>query len=186
MLAWFRRRGVEKKTGGDAVAETAKPVDRRNMLRLGGMAEAGAAGAVVMSAVDASSASAGTGTMLYGATNVAGATETDLNSSATNTLNVGARLREFPQDVEVAPPCRAVVRRQVLLLHREPRRAKSGHWGWVRTWASTSSCIALLAIGDIGWDRGRASGMGTRGGELGALGSHTWSRCVLVLPRRLL
>ncbi len=60
---------------GMADGDGGRPVDRRNMLRLGGMAAAGAAGAALMTAVDASPAAAGVdGDVVLGADNT-GATQ---------------------------------------------------------------------------------------------------------------
>ena len=81
MLALFRPRAFAKQTEGETVADPAESVDRRNMLRLGGMAAAGAAGAALISAVDAKPAGATSGTMVFGTTMNAGTAETELDSS---------------------------------------------------------------------------------------------------------
>src|SRR5436309_13328691 len=70
----FARRS---RRGADSVPTEADtpPVDRRGTLRLGGMAAAGAAGAALMTAVDASPAAAGTdGDVVLGGPNNASVT----------------------------------------------------------------------------------------------------------------
>ena len=74
---------------GDDQEPGSPAVDRRHILRLGGMAAAGAAGAAIASAVTASPAGATTGSMQFGASNDAGTDVTELTASSnTGTLLV--------------------------------------------------------------------------------------------------
>jgi hypothetical protein len=81
-----QKRSDEARNGED-IEEPA--VARRNMLRLGGIAAAGAAAAALSTAVNASPADAASGdNLVLGTGNDSGADETNLSSSSTVTLRI--------------------------------------------------------------------------------------------------
>jgi hypothetical protein len=82
MLGSFRRRSRTNRTEDEPLSESADSLARRRVLRLGGLAAAGAAGAALVSVVDAAPSGAATGgPLLLGNSNDAGGDNTQLTSA---------------------------------------------------------------------------------------------------------